>query len=70
LSNDLGGIMGSCYELCAYLTPYGQYAVDACDIICIGLGLDEFMNMLINDDIDPIWYSFFCLLILITIITN
>lgn len=51
-----GVIVSDCSQLCNYLAPEGQYAVDACDLACMGLGIDEFINFLINEDIDPIWY--------------
>lgn len=35
----------------------GDYAVDACNLACVGIGLDEFINLLIYEDIDPIWYA-------------
>jgi len=59
LANQIlnGVIVADCESLCeGALSNISQYAVDACDIACIGVGLDEFINMLVNTDIDPIYY--------------
>jgi hypothetical protein len=49
--------VNDCEQLCAYLSPYGWYAVAACDAVCLGFGIDEFINLIVNEDIDPIWYA-------------
>jgi len=58
LANQIlnGVIVNDCEELCALLTPYGWYAVVACDAVCLGFGIDAFINLIVNEDIDPIWY--------------
>ena len=52
------GIIGSCGDLCGALANRtGSKALgDVCDIVCDGLGIDEFIKLIIKTDLDPIWY--------------
>lgn len=43
-----------CGDLCSYLT--NPYAIDACEVVCNGIGIYEFIQQLENSDIDPIYY--------------
>lgn len=49
------GVIGSCGALCSYLSPYGQLAVAACNLICDGVGIKEFISLIEKADLDPIW---------------
>jgi len=49
------GVVGSCGELCGYLP--NKYEVDACDLICDYVGIEEFIKLIEKEDPDPI---FFC----------
>eukprot|EP00818_Percolomonas_sp_WS_P006018 CAMPEP_0117435282 /NCGR_PEP_ID=MMETSP0759-20121206/399_1 /TAXON_ID=63605 /ORGANISM="Percolomonas cosmopolitus, Strain WS" /LENGTH=217 /DNA_ID=CAMNT_0005226821 /DNA_START=207 /DNA_END=860 /DNA_ORIENTATION=+ len=49
------GLIGSCNKLCSYLQPYGQLAVVACNLICDGVGIEEFIKILEKQDIDVIY---------------
>jgi len=49
-----GVIVQDCEELCAYLND--TVATDACDAVCLFFGVDEFINLIISEDLDPIWY--------------
>jgi hypothetical protein len=52
------GIIASCGKLCgAVANKTGSQALgDICDVLCDGLGIDEFVKALIKADIDPIYY--------------
>lgn len=47
------GVAGTCEELCSYVP--NQYGQVFCDLLCLGVGLDEFINFLSNADLDPIY---------------
>jgi hypothetical protein len=53
-----GGILATCGDLCGIVTnKTGSKALgDMCEVVCDGLGLDEFIKELIKLDLDPIWY--------------
>lgn len=51
------GIIGSCQTLCTALAQKTSEIVGViCTIVCDGLGIEEFIKMLENADIDPIYY--------------
>ena len=52
------GVVGSCQTLCAALANRtGQEALGiVCNIVCDSVGLIEFINLIGNADIDPIYY--------------
>lgn len=51
------GIIGSCQTLCTALAQKTSEIVGViCTIVCDGVGIDEFIKMLENSDIDPIYY--------------
>lgn len=51
------GIIGSCQTLCTALAQKTSEIVGViCTIVCDGVGIDEFIKMLENADIDPIYY--------------
>jgi len=47
------GIAGTCEEVCSFIP--NEYGVALCTILCLGVGLDEFVNLLSNADLDPIY---------------
>jgi hypothetical protein len=47
------GVAGTCEELCSYIP--NQYAQVFCSLVCLGVGLDEFINLLNDSDLDPIY---------------
>merc|ERR1711907_54554 len=47
------GVVGSCGELCS-LIP-NQYGQVFCTLVCLGVCLDEFVHMLQNSDLDPVY---------------
>jgi len=50
----LNGVLGSCSEICGYLSdPILQVP---CVLICEYVGVDEFMNVINDTDPDPIYY--------------
>jgi len=49
------GVIGTCTELCGYLP--NKYEIDACDLICSYVGIEEFIRLIEYEDPDPI---FFC----------
>jgi len=57
--NDLLNIIlnvvigGGCGELCGYLNTTLEQGV--CEIICAFVGFEEFVNILENDDLDPVY---------------
>jgi hypothetical protein len=53
-----GGIFGSCGDLCGALGNRNNSTKerDACLLVCDAVGLDEFIQLLIKTDLDPIWY--------------
>ena len=52
------GILGTCGDLCGALANRtgSAFAGDICDLVCDGLGIDEFIHEIIKVDLDPIWY--------------
>ena len=52
------GIIGSCGDLCGALANKtgSTFAGDICEVVCDGLGIDEFIHEIIKVDLDPIWY--------------
>lgn len=52
------GIIGTCGTLCSALAQKtgSQVIGTICDLACDALGIDEFIKLLDNADIDPIWY--------------
>ena len=52
------GILQSCGELCGIAAnrSHSKFLGDVCDAVCDGFGLDEFIRLIINADLDPIWY--------------
>jgi len=47
------GVAGTCEELCGYVP--NQYAQVFCTLVCLGVGIDEFINFLNDADLDPIY---------------
>ena len=52
------GIIQSCDALCGALAnKTGSEVIgDMCDVVCASLGVDEFVRLIIKEDLDPIWY--------------
>ncbi len=52
------GILQTCGELCSIVAnKTGSVLVgDICDLACDGVGLYEFIRLIITADLDPIWY--------------
>lgn len=52
------GILGSCADLCqaVYNKSGSKDLGELCDIGCDAVGLDEYIKLLVNADIDPIYY--------------
>jgi hypothetical protein len=52
------GILQTCGELCSIVAnKTGSTLIgDICDLVCDGIGLDEFIRLIITADLDPIWY--------------
>lgn len=52
------GIIGTCGTLCQALAEKtgSQLIGTICDLVCDGVGIDEFIHLLERADIDPIWY--------------
>jgi hypothetical protein len=52
------GILGTCGELCGIVAnkTKSKFAGELCDIVCDGVGIDEFIRLIIVADLDPIWY--------------
>lgn len=52
------GILETCADICgAVANKTGSViAGDICSAVCDGLGVDEFIHVIIKDDLDPIWY--------------
>jgi len=50
----LNGVLGSCSELCGYLS--NEILQVPCVLICEYVGVDEFMNVINDTDPDPIYY--------------
>jgi hypothetical protein len=47
------GVAGTCEELCGFVpNSYGQVF---CDLVCLGVGLDEFITFLQDADLDPVY---------------
>jgi hypothetical protein len=53
-----GGIVGSCGALCreVYNKTGSKDLADLCDVGCDAVGIDEFIKIIVNADIDPIYY--------------
>jgi hypothetical protein len=51
-------ILATCGELCAFVANKtgSKLAGDICDLACDGIGIDEFIRLIITMDLDPIWY--------------
>ena len=47
------GVVGSCGELCSFIPE--KYAQAFCTIVCLGVGLDEFVHLLNTADLDPVY---------------
>lgn len=52
------GIIGTCGTLCQALAQKtgSQVVGTICDLVCDAVGIDEFIKILDNADLDPIWY--------------
>jgi len=52
------GILQTCGDLCGIVANKSgsQLIGDICDLACDGVGLVEFIRLIITADIDPIWY--------------
>jgi hypothetical protein len=52
------GILGTCGDLCNIVANKtgSKFAGNVCDLVCDGVGIDEFIHLIINVDLDPIWY--------------
>ena len=52
------GIIGTCGTLCQALADKtgSQILGTVCDLACDFLGIEEFLKVLNNADLDPIWY--------------
>lgn len=52
------GIVGTCGTLCQALAQKtgSQIIGTVCDLVCDAVGIDEFIKLLNNADLDPIWY--------------
>jgi len=51
------GIIGSCGALCTALAEKTSQLIGTiCDLVCDGVGIAEFIKLLENSDIDPIYY--------------
>lgn len=52
------GIIGTCGTLCQALAQKtgSQVIGTICDLVCDAVGVDEFIKILDNADLDPIWY--------------
>lgn len=52
------GIIGTCGTLCQALAEKtgSQVIGTICDLVCDAVGIDEFIKLLDNADLDPIWY--------------
>jgi len=52
------GILATCGELCAFVANKtgSKLAGDICDLTCDGVGIDDFIRLIITIDLDPIWY--------------
>ncbi|KAF0976965.1 hypothetical protein FDP41_004260 [Naegleria fowleri] len=50
-----GGVIGSCGALCSYLSNFGSLTVAACNLICDYLGVEEFIKLIQEADLDAIY---------------
>lgn len=52
------GILGSCQTLCTALAQKtgSEAAGVICNIVCDVVGIEEFIKLIENADLDPIWY--------------
>ncbi|KAG2388247.1 hypothetical protein C9374_000411 [Naegleria lovaniensis] len=49
------GVIGGCGDICKYLSNLGSLTVVACNLVCDYLGVNEFINMIENADLDAIY---------------
>lgn len=49
------GVLGSCGAICSYLSNEGQLVVAACGLICEYLGVEEFIKLVQEADLDAIY---------------
>jgi hypothetical protein len=49
------GVLGTCSELCNYLSDYGQVAVVGCNLLCDYVGVKYFIKLVDLAELDPIW---------------
>jgi len=47
------GVIGGCADLCGYLN--NQLEVVVCDMLCDYVGIEEFIQLVNDEDPDPIW---------------
>lgn len=52
------GILATCGALCDKVAngTKSKFAGEVCTVVCDGLGIDEFIRLIITVDLDPIWY--------------
>jgi len=51
------GILEDCEKLCAFVANRtSQLVGDICELACLGVGIDEFIRLIITIDLDPILY--------------
>jgi hypothetical protein len=52
------GVVGSCGSLCNYVAQKvgNQYVGIVCNLLCDYVGITEFIKVVENADLDPIWY--------------
>jgi hypothetical protein len=52
------GIIGTCGTLCQALAQKtgSELIGTICDLVCDVVGIEEFIKLLENSDLDPIWY--------------
>jgi hypothetical protein len=49
------GVLGSCNQLCNYLSEYGTVAVMGCNLLCDYVGIEGFIKLINMAELDPIW---------------
>jgi len=52
------GILGSCQKICEAAAKASNSSLigTICDLACDAIGLDAFIHLIIDVDLDPIWY--------------
>jgi len=50
-----GGIVGGCSALCAAIPGANSLEQAVCNLLCDGVGIDEFINLIDWADLDPVW---------------